>query len=310
MRAPKLIGDTWFNTRKDLTGDLKGKIVLYDFWTYSCVNCQRTLPYLKQWWAKYKDMGFTMIGIHTPEFEFEKDPKNVKQAIKDFGVEWPVVLDSDFVNWKHFANHYWPAKYLADKDGRIVYTHFGEGNYAETEKKIQELLGKAESMPAVLDEGHNHGNVCFIATPELYSGYSRGRLSNYEGYAMDRVSNYEKPKSIEQDSIGLSGSFVARAEYVESNTPGATLYLNFRATEVNLVMAAPKSKSLVEILLNGKPLPSRIRGLNVEDSGCVTISRSNLYNLIKSDKLVEGVLEIKAKEGAFQAYAFTFSGCK
>lgn len=309
-KAPKIIGETWFNSQPLAPKDLKGKIVLYDFWTYSCVNCQRTIPHLKEWWAKYKNMGFVMIGIHSPEFEFEKNPKNVEQAIKEMGIEWPVVMDNDHKNWDNFANRYWPAKYLADKDGNIIYTHFGEGNYKETEMAIQELIGNREIMPPSEPEEHGHVNVCFIATPELYCGYGRGVLSNPEGYAFDRLGVYTKPQITRQDSIALSGKFFAMPEYVESAEEGATLFLNFRGTEVNLVMAAPEGEAIATITMSGKPLPAKIRGRDVNEKGEVAIMKSNLHNLIKSEGLVEGILEIKAKKGAFQAYAFTFSGCK
>lgn len=135
MQSPEIVGDVWLGSKPFTKEDLKGKLVLVDFWTYSCVNCLRTIPYLKMWRDEYKDKGFLIIGIHTPEFDFEKNPKNVEKAIKDLGVGWPVVMDNEYINWNNFANHYWPAKYLVDKTGKIVYTHFGEGAYGETEQK-------------------------------------------------------------------------------------------------------------------------------------------------------------------------------
>lgn len=301
MRLPEIVGETWFNSNPLKPKNLEGKAVLIDFWTYSCVNCQRTLPYLKKWWKNYKDRGFLLIGIHAPEFEFEKDPKNVGQAIKDLGVEWPVVLDNNHLNWDNFSNHYWPAKYLADKNGNIVYTHFGEGAYEETEKKIQELLKGSEKempLPPISASEHEHGQVCFIPTPETYCGYGRGRLSNPRSYQEDQVANYQKPEEIPNDSIALSGKFQATEEYVESKEEGATLFLRFRATEVNLVLHPVGSKAVVEVILDGKTL------------GEITIEKPTLYNLLKTKDLAEGVLGIRAKEGSFQAYAFTFSGCE
>ena len=142
-RLPAVIGDMWFNARPLAGEDLAGKVVLIEFWTYSCVNCQRTLPHVREWWKKYKDESFLIIGVHTPEFEFEKNPANVEAAIKDLGVEWPVVLDNDFTNWNNFANRYWPTLYLADGAGRIVYSHIGEGAYDMTEAEIGKLLGES-----------------------------------------------------------------------------------------------------------------------------------------------------------------------
>ena len=169
IHAPYITGDTWIHSRALLPNDLKGKVVLVDFWTYSCVNCQKTLPYLKKWWEKYKDKNFLIIGIHTPEFEFEKDKSNVERAAHELGVFWPIVLDNDYVNWNNFANKYWPAKYLVDENGYIVYTHFGEGEYEKTEKAIQSLLKniKKEHLRKTEKEKHTHHGVCFRPTPEL-----------------------------------------------------------------------------------------------------------------------------------------------
>lgn len=301
VRIPKITGDTWFNSKPLTAEDLAGKVILADFWTYSCVNCQRTLPYLRGWWKKYKDEDFLIIGIHTPEFEFEKDPKNVEKAVKDLGVLWPVVLDNDYVNWNNFANRYWPAKYLADRNGNIVYSHFGEGGYAETEKEIQRLLGMTkEDLTKESLQEHAHGKVCFIPTPELYCGYDRGFLSNDDaGYYYDEVHDYLAPEKIKEDHIALSGKFLAKKEYVESAAEGAEVLLNFRATEVNLVMEPAESpKVIVEIFLNSE----KIKDIDVE--------KSTLYNLLKSPDLIEGILAVRAKAGNFRAYAFTFSGCK
>lgn len=310
-RLPKIVGDTWFNSKPFTEKDLEGKVVLADFWTYSCVNCQRMLPYIKEWWAKYKDKGLVIIGIHTPEFDFEKITKNVEQAVKDLGVEWPVVMDSDYINWNNFANHYWPAKYLADKNGKIVYTHFGEGNYAETEAAIRAVLmegASSENMPKISEE-HGRGGVCFVATPETYCGYERGSIENSGGYVYDSAADYAALKTLSRDSIALNGKFIARPEFVESAAEGAALLLRFSATEVNLVLHAVGEWADVEIMLDGKPVPAEIRGRDISEAGEVKIQAPTLYNLLKSAGLVEGVLTIRAKSGNFRAYAFTFSGC-
>ncbi len=298
-RLPQIVGQTWFNSGTLGPSDLKGKVVLVDFWTYSCVNCQRTLPYLRQWWQKYQDMDFVLIGIHTPEFEFEKDPKNVEAAIQDLGITWPVVLDNNQVNWQNFANHYWPAKYLADKTGKIVYTHFGEGSAVETERVIQKLLQSqgGAKFPKLEEHEHSHGNVCFVPTPETYCGYSRGRLFNPEGYQTDQVANYEFPGLLPPNSLALSGKFFAASEYVESAEKGATIFLHFRATEVNLVMRPVEDSAIVEFFFNDQ----KVKDLN--------ITKPTLYNFLKSQGLLEGILAVRAKVGNFQAYAFTFSGC-
>lgn len=309
MRLPKIIGDTWFNTKPLAENDIKDKVVLVDFWTYSCVNCVRTLPYLRNWWRKYGNKDFLIIGIHTPEFEFEKDPKNVEKALKDLQVTWPVVMDDDYLNWNNFANHYWPAKYMADKSGQVVYEHFGEGEYEKTEKAIQNLLKTdGETMPKIENDEHLHGAVCFIPTPETYCGYLQGVIENPGGYQQDSVFDYQKPEQLPDNSIALSGKFLARSEYVESASGEATLYLHFKATEVNLVLAPVDKEAIVEIILDGKPLPDDIKGQNILNNK-ITITESKMYNLLKTEDFLVGIIGIKSVTGNFRAYAFTFSGC-
>jgi thiol-disulfide isomerase/thioredoxin len=311
MHLPKITGDTWFNSPPLTPEDLKDKVVLVDFWTYSCVNCLRTLPYLQKWWEKYQPK-LIIIGVHTPEFSFEKDPDNVRKALDDLRIEWPVVLDNNYDNWHAFTNHYWPAKYLSNQEGEIVYNHFGEGNYKETELQIQKLLKLVslhQPMPQTEEESHQHGAVCFIPTPELYCGYKRGEIANFEGYQQDQAFTYQPPAMFPPDSIGLSGKFFSNIEYLESQESGSALLLNFRATEVNIVLNTPDRFAVVTIELNNAPLSHEISGTAVQQNGTVVIERPTLYNLIKSTNLVEGILKITAKQGNFQAFAFTFSGC-
>jgi len=327
-RMPELVGETWLNTTAPLTFlELRGRVILIDFWTYSCINCLRTFPYLKDWWRKYKDLGLIMIGIHTPEFEFEQVPANVAQAIRDLGIEWPILLDNEQINWQNFNNQYWPAKYLADRHGNIVYSHFGEGNYAETEKAIQDLLqdqapASDQTAPIELkNDEHAHGNVCFVPTSETYCGYEKGPLINPDGYFADQTTAYQLPPEVEwiDGTIGLRGRFTARPEYIESVDNDSTLLLSFHATEVNLVLhpvpvgtgQVPSTQgSTVEIRLDHQPLSTEIRGVGVNEQNEVVIDQPRMYNLIRSETEVRGVLEIKSKQGRFQAYAFTFSGCR
>ncbi len=222
--APNLItGGQWFNGQSVTLLELRGKVVLMDFWTYTCINCIRTLPYLKNWHAKYKDKGLIIIGVHTPEFEFEKNPDNVAKAIKDFDLEYLVMQDNDFATWNAYDNRYWPAKYLIDKNGKIRYTHFGEGDYDETEKKIQELL--ALDMPIDNPEYQVHAR-----TPETYLGTARG------GFA---------------PAYTLGGSWTKSEEYAMPAT-GATLTFPFDAADVFLVMRPKDKPGKVEVYLDGK----------------------------------------------------------
>jgi len=272
---------------------------------------QRTLPYLKKWWEKYQSKGLIIVGIHTPEFDFEKNIENVQQAILDLDVIWPVVLDNEMVNWDNFVNQYWPAKYLIDKNGYIVYHHFGEGAYRETEKKIRELLGDtgAPVENLGLEEEPILGRVCFMPTPELYLGYERGMISNFEGYQLEEEHDYADSNLLSDDSVALEGKFIVRPQFIESKEKDATLYVKFRASEVNLVLAPSQKETSVEVFLNDKPVPDPLKGKDIKKDNLLKIEKSTMFNLIKSSSLVEGILKIKAKAGEFKAYAFTFSAC-
>ena len=316
-KQPDIVGNIWFNSRPLTPEDLKGKVVLVDFWTYSCVNCRRTLPYLRAWQEKYKDNGLVIIGVHTPEFEFEKDSINVTQAIRDLGVEWPVVLDNDYINWNNFANHYWPAKYLIDQNGNIVYSHFGEGAYEETEREIQRLLrihDPSVGHGTVKEDSHEHsegGAVCFVSTGEIYCGYERGHLANTGGYRQDDVFEYRAPFELEADSIALNGRFLVKEEYAEPAQNGAAIFLRFRATEVNLVIDPGEHPGdFVELTLNGVFLPREIWGDDVSEQAQIKILKPKMYNLVHSKKLLEGVLGVKVIGGKMRFHAFTFSGCE
>ena len=310
-KLPEINGHVWIGTDPITLDSLADKVVLVDFWTYSCVNCLRTLPHLKEWHEKYKDDGLVIIGIHTPEFEFEQSPENVKEAVLRLGIKWPVVLDNDFENWDAFENKYWPAKYLADREGNIVYTHFGEGGYKETEEKIRELLGlpkeNADSGPrAGVTE---IGAICSIATAEAYCGYMRGNIANELGYGEDQEEDYKQNPESKEGEVNLNGKFFVAHEYAESREDGVTLSLKLRGTEVNLVMAPAKGETVVEILWNGKSVPKELQGKDISEGGRLTVNRSDMFNLLKSKTPIEGTVTIRAEKGNFRAYAFTFSGC-
>lgn len=266
--APEIIaGGEWFNSAPLKVSDLKGKVVLVDFWTYTCINCQRTLPYVKNWYAKYKDKGLVVIGVHTPEFEFEKDPNNVKKALSDFGITYPVVQDNSFATWNNYSNHYWPAKYLIDKDGSLVYSHFGEGNYDETEKVIQDYLGVTEkiSNTEVTNEAR---------TPETYLGNNR--------------REYNK-------NLIFNGDWNYSAEYANP-TKDASLIYNYDAKNVYLVM---KQKidgvdGTVDVYLDDKLQKT------------VTVHDNKLYELINMPTGGKHKLELKFGDDHIEVFAFTF----
>lgn len=267
--APEIIaGGGWFGSAPLTIKSLKGKVVIIDFWTYSCINCQRTLPYLKNWYEKYKDKGLVIIGVHSPEFEFEKKAENVAQAIKDFGITYPVVQDNDFATWRAYSNMYWPAKYFIDKNGIIRHTHFGEGEYDESERVIQELLKEAGSNDVSLDI-NNPTYQNYARTPETYLGSKR--------------SNY---------LAKLTGNWNVTEEYAVS-TKDDSLEITFEAKEVYLVMRPEKRNSKVEVF--------------VDDvlSGTVEVDGDKLYKLVTLPVAGKHILKLKFQVGV-EVYAFTF----
>jgi thiol-disulfide isomerase/thioredoxin len=311
-RMPRIAGEIWFNSEKLEPEDFKGKVVLVDFWTHTCVNCLRTLPYLRSWWARYKDRDFILLGIYTPEFDFEKAPKVVARAVQDLEIDWPVVLDNERINWANFANRRRPALYLANGEGNIVYHHFGEGDYKRTEDSIRALLGlgAAVDSPSMLQmEEHIHGGACFRPTPQLYCGYGKGSIANPGGYINDGEADYLLPERLGTDSIALSGRFTASRQYVESAEGGAAIHLSFQATEVNLVLLPAPERATTAIQFNGAPLSGELRGNDVNEESTLVIDKPAMYNLLKSDEPIDGTLTITARQNDFRAYVFTFSGC-
>lgn len=306
VRMPTLEGADWFNSFPVGRADLQGRVVLVEFWTYSCVNCLRVLPHLNDLWTRYGNRNFLVIGVHSPEFSFEKDRANVARAIERLQVKWPVVLDNDYTNWDNFANHYWPAMYLSDHEGRIVYSRFGEGGYAETEAKVQELLREVSPGPLPAVEP-DRPRRCVSATPEIYCGYGRGILGNPGGYIYEREADYAAPRSMRQDSIALDGRFLAARERIESREPGASLLLSFTATEVNLVMDPARDGTVVRVTLDGITPDPTMPGDDTDPGGHVHVDEPRMYNLLRAARPVSGVLSIQALEGDFRAYAFTFS---
>jgi thiol-disulfide isomerase/thioredoxin len=312
MQRPEIIGDVWLNSFPLTPEFMNEKLVLVHFWTYSCAKCLRALPHLRNWWRRYRSFDFLLIGIHTPEFEFEKDQANLKSAMDNLDVKWPIVVDNEYINWKNFSNQYWPAVYFFDTQGHLSFQHLEEGKYAETEAVIQEAVRKRFPeilLPSIELDTHTHGNACFIPTSEIHCGYARGHLDNSGGFNFDIPFRYRQSNDVRKDSIALLGSFVAKPEYVESASDGATLLLHFRATQVNLVLKPVDGFSEMKLTLNGKSLPENVKGRDVNKDSEVTVERPALYNLVASDKPLEGLLGITTKTGNFQAFVFTFSGC-
>lgn len=301
--APEIEGGAnWLNSEPLTLAELRGKVVLIDFWTYSCINCIRTFPYLKDWHDQYADSGLVIIGVHAPEFEFEKNAKNVARALEDFSIEYPVVQDNNFAIWRAYNNRYWPAKYLIDKEGRIRYTHFGEGEYQETENAIRALLGE---MP--LETSPERARPRVYQTPEIYLGYQRA--SNYlpeNDIVIDQVKLYTMPTIFPEDSVGLSGGWRVEPEFIEASSQISQLKLKFTAAQVYLVLAPPEGKSTkVRVLLNGEPLVKDQLTADMNEDGYIAVTEPKKYDLLNLDNSQQGELTLEMTLGT-QAYAFTF----
>ena len=287
QQAPEFTGITkWLNTDdKPLTmKGLKGKVVLIDFWTYTCINCIRTLPYVTGWYEKYKDQGFVVVGVHTPEFEFEKNTKNVENAIKQYTINYPVAQDNDYATWNAYSNRYWPAHYLIDAEGRVRHTHFGEGEYEETEKKIQELLKEAGKTTdgSVLKE--QDAMPRSRRTPETYLGSNRAEPNDY---------------------LSLSNDWETFPEYI-SSAAGSKLTITFTASKVFLVITPPAAGATATVFLDGKPIPQTVAGADIKNA-TLMLDVARLYELVDlKGKQGEHKLELRFTEPGVQLFAFTF----
>lgn len=315
-------GLEWLNSSALSLQKLRGKkVVLLDFWTYSCVNCHRTFPHLKRWRKTYGDKGLEIIGVHTPEFAFEKDAANVERAVKDFGLSYPIVLDPEYAIWNLYGNQHWPHHYLIDREGYIVYDHAGEGGYAETEMHIQKALKElgAKDLPAIGPDASLGGQVCYRTTPELYLGFLRGAMGNRKEFLPDVEESFEDVAQHDDDLPYLHGHWKIAAEYLEHNRKLALaneyLLLKYSAFSVNVVMSTMDGRSaVIEIELDGKPLPKDFAGDDVridkEGHATVTVKEPRLYRLVNATTYHRATLKLKTASGNLRLYAFTFGGCE
>ncbi len=293
-KAREFVGiSKWLNSEPLTMEKLKGKVVLVDFWTYTCINCIRTLPHVTGWYEKYKDKGFVVIGVHTPEFEFEKKPENVENAIKQYKIHYPVAQDNDYITWSAYDNHYWPAKYLVDAKGNIRYTHFGEGKYEETEMNIKTLLDEmgmeTNDTTLILQDQTPQ----YALTPETYLGTAR------------RDRYVDDFSSVPTHHFSLQGSWKTDSEYIESKK-GSKLKLHFYADKVFLVITPTGKEDKVKILFDDKVVSKDQEGDDVENE-MIKIDEARLYNLINLHTgPEEHSLELDFETDGIKIYAFTF----
>lgn len=301
-KAPEIAGiDAWINSSPLKINELKGKVVLIDFWTYSCINCIRTLPYLKDWYDKYHDQGLEIIGVHSPEFAFERNIDNVKNAVLKDGIHYPVALDNGFATWQNFHNEYWPAHFLINKDGEVVYEHFGEGEYDVTENNIRYLLG-LNNLVTNIDNDEKYSSQ---QTPETYLGYERAnQFVDTATIVKDRIANYQYLEPLAKNTWSLQGDWIIYPDKIVASSAGASIKLHFNAGKVYAVMGSPTKAIDVLVLLNGEAVEDK----NSTDllHGQVTVKQQRLYTLLDLSDDEDAILELSATEPGLEIYTFTF----
>lgn len=302
--APNFVGiEHWINSKPLTVSDLKGRVFLVDFWTYSCINCIRTFPYLRDWYEKYKGQGFVIVGVHTPEFEFEKDLKNVEDAVKRFDIQYPVAMDNHYATWQAYNNHYWPAHYLVDKEGIVREIHYGEGMYLETENGIRALL----NLPPLKESGSEKEMLVAAGmTRETYLGYARAESYPYEmRIQRDKSFNYDYNQTLKADQVGLKGEWTVGSEKITSDSDESVLELNFMANQVYLVLGG-QSTQPIRVELDSQQLPEKYKTRDMAGPGEITVKEPRKYDLVNlQGSNGRHVLTLRVPKG-IEAYAFTF----
>ncbi|TCV97589.1 thiol-disulfide isomerase/thioredoxin [Luteibacter rhizovicinus] len=293
QQAPEFTGiDTWLNSKPLTMQGLRGKVVLIDFWTYSCINCLRTLPHVTRWYDTYKDKGLVVIGVHSPEFPFEQQTANVKDAIARFGIHYPVAQDNDLATWDAWSNRFWPAEYLVDQRGNIVAHHYGEGNYAEMENAIRTLLGLPRLKEAT-EMDKDAPDFSAIGSQEMYFGSDRSEFNASPEGGKAGTRDFTAPSQLEPNKFALVGRWEIGRQNANLVSGTGEIRLHFKAAKVHMVASAIDATTL-EILVDGKPQPP------------VTVQKSMLYTLFDSKDYREHVLTIRAPKANFHAFTFTF----
>jgi cytochrome c biogenesis protein CcdA len=306
----------WFNSPPLTRESLRGKVVLVDFWTYSCINCLRTLPYIKEWYRRYQDDGLVVIGVHSPEFAFEKNPDNVKRAIQELQIPYPVALDSNLAIWSAFNNQYWPAHYFVDADGHIRSHHFGEGDYEESEQILRRLLAErgARELPAMATSVQSQGIQAAadendIQSPETYIGYERGEhFASQGGVKPDHPAVYTSPSMPTLNQWGLAGNWQVNDENAISIAPGARIVFRFHARDLHLVLGpGPGGKPVrFRVTIDGAA-PGADHGVDTDESGAGRVTEQRLYQLVRqSGTIHDRTFTIEFLNPGVVAYSFTF----
>jgi cytochrome c biogenesis protein CcdA/thiol-disulfide isomerase/thioredoxin len=314
---PSLSGAVaWLNSPPLTAQGLRGKVVLIDFWTYSCINCLRTLPYLKAWYERYQDHGFVIIGVHAPEFAFEKDEANVRRAVTELGIRYPVAIDNDYAIWRAFNNQYWPAHYFVDASGRIRGHHFGEAGYEESEQLIRELLTEAgaRDLPPAGQPPRAQGievapDQAQVASPETYVGYDRAEnFVSSVALAQDLPASYRVPPSLQLNQWSLGGRWTVAPEFARADAAGSQIVFRFHARDLHLVLGPDETGRAVRfrVRIDGRE-PGADHGADVDEHGEGSVREQRLYQLIRqSGKIEDRTFSIEFLDAGVRAYSFTF----
>jgi thiol-disulfide isomerase/thioredoxin len=306
----------WLNTASPTPAALRGKVVLVDFWTYSCINWRRTLPYLRSWHEKYQHHGLVVVGVHTPEFAFEKSLENIRRAVREQAIAYPVAIDSDYEIWDAFDNHYWPALYFIDADGRIRHQQFGEGNYELLESVIVKLLAEAGYALPAGEVSTTEGVGAEVAadwknlrSPETYVGHSRSdSLASPGGLSFEKPRNYSIPPRMMLNQWALAGRWTSRRDSAALNEANGRIAFRFHARDVHLVMGpGPIAQAIrFRVTLDGQP-PRDSRGVDVDGQGYGVVDQPRMYTLIRQSTAIEDrLVEVEFFDPGAEVFVFTF----
>ena len=306
----------WINSKSLTAKDLKGKVVLVDFWDYPCINCIRAVPYVRAWAEKYKDSGLVVIGVHTPEFDFEKQLVNVQKAAQKFGITYPVALDNDYKVWNAFHNQYWPAEYFIDAKGKVRYEHFGEGDYDQSERWIQKMLKEANATPmaastvSVQGEGvQAAADVRDVRSPETYVGYARAEnFSSPGSIKRDAEKSYTEPKHPSLNDWGFAGDWIDHEQVAILDSAGGKIVFRFHARDLHLVLGPSDDGRPVRfrVTVDGQ-VPGENHGVDTDAQGNGVVTAFRLYQLVRQkDAIRDHIFTIEFEDPGVQAYSFTF----
>jgi thiol-disulfide isomerase/thioredoxin len=314
---PSLVGaTTWLNSQPLTMDELRGKVVLINFCTYTCINWLRQLPYVRAWAEKYTDQGLVVIGVHTPEFEFEQNLDNVRRALMDMRIDYPIAVDNDYAVWRAFENHYWPALYFIDTQGRIRHHQFGEGNYERSEQVIQQLLSESgagrvgQEMVQINARGFEAAaDWNSLKSPENYLGYARTEnFASPGGAVLNQPHSYTAPAQLQLNQWALSGDWTIGRQAIVLNQSGGRIAYRFHARDLHLVMgpATPGTSVRFRVLIDGQPAVA-VRGFDIDEQGEGTVTEQRLYQLIRQPQPIrDRQFEIEFLDAGVEAFAFTF----